>query len=175
MTFVGNHDVTRIASRLDDARHLPHALATLLTVAGTPCVYAGDELGFEGIKEDRAGGDDAIRPAFPADPADLDPGASPVFRLHQELIGLHRRHAWLHAARTEAVSVTNTLLVYTSSSRTGGEALVVALSTSDDRVTAALPGRGLLLAGDGATHDDAHAVELPPHGWAVLALEAPLS
>ena len=45
LTFVGNHDVTRIASRLDDARHLPHALATLLTVAGTPSLYYGDEYG----------------------------------------------------------------------------------------------------------------------------------
>ena len=29
LTFVGNHDVTRLASRLDDERHLAHALAVL--------------------------------------------------------------------------------------------------------------------------------------------------
>jgi cyclomaltodextrinase len=40
LTFVGNHDVTRIASRLTDPRHLPHALAVLFTVGGTPSVYA---------------------------------------------------------------------------------------------------------------------------------------
>lgn len=175
LTFVGNHDVTRIASRLDDPRHLPHALAVLLTVAGTPCVYAGDELGFEGIKEDRAGGDDAIRPAFPADPATLDAGGSAVFRLHQELIGLRRRHAWLHTARTEVVSVTSTLLVYTSTDRSGPGTLVVALSTSDDPATVALPGRGAVLAGDGSAADAGSAVRLPPHGWAVVALETPLS
>ena len=33
MTFVGNHDVTRLASRLADQRHLAHALAVLFTVA----------------------------------------------------------------------------------------------------------------------------------------------
>lgn len=173
LTFVGNHDVTRIASRLDDRRHLPHALAVLLTVAGTPCVYAGDELGLEGVKEDRAGGDDAIRPAFPADPAALDPGASPVFRLHQELIGLRRRHAWLHTARTEVTSVTNTLLVYTSTSRDGADALVVALSTADEATSAALPAPCALLAGDGTVDD--RTVHLPPHGWAVLEQVAPVS
>src|SRR5205085_9741539 len=31
LTFAGNHDVTRLASRLDDPAHLPHALAILST------------------------------------------------------------------------------------------------------------------------------------------------
>ena len=35
---------------------------------GTPAVYAGDEHAFRGVKEDRAGGDDAVRPPFPASP-----------------------------------------------------------------------------------------------------------
>ena len=73
LTFVGNHDVTRIASRLHRAEHLPHALAVLFTVGGTPSVYYGDEQAFRGVKEDRAGGDDAIRPAFPGAPAGLAP------------------------------------------------------------------------------------------------------
>src|SRR4051812_9825491 len=41
MTFVGNHDVTRIASALPDRRHLPHAQAVLFLVGGTPTVYYG--------------------------------------------------------------------------------------------------------------------------------------
>ena len=73
LTFVGNHDVTRIASALTDDRHLPHALVVLMTCGGTPSIYAGDEQAFRGIKEHRPGGDDAIRPAFPAAPADLAP------------------------------------------------------------------------------------------------------
>src|SRR4051812_42080648 len=46
MTFIGNHDVTRIASRLQDRRHLEHALVLLLTTGGTPSVYAGDEFAY---------------------------------------------------------------------------------------------------------------------------------
>ena len=73
LTFVGNHDVTRLASRLEDDRHLAHALAVLLTVGGTPAIYYGDEQAFRGIKEERAGGDDEIRPGFPGGPDELAP------------------------------------------------------------------------------------------------------
>ena len=61
-TFTGNHDVTRLASQLTDERHFGHALAVLLTVGGIPGIYYGDEQAFRGIKEERAGGDDEIRP-----------------------------------------------------------------------------------------------------------------
>jgi cyclomaltodextrinase len=37
LTFVGNHDVTRLASRLNNPDHLPLALTVFLTVGGTPC------------------------------------------------------------------------------------------------------------------------------------------
>jgi cyclomaltodextrinase len=112
LTFVGNHDVTRIASELTDERDLPLALAVLFTVGGTPSVYAGDEQAFRGVKEDRAGGDDAVRPAFPDKPADLVPYGWPTYRVHQELIGLRRRHAWLHRARTANVRLTNEQFEY---------------------------------------------------------------
>ncbi|VIO69569.1 Cyclomaltodextrinase [Bradyrhizobium ivorense] len=94
-TFVGNHDVTRIASRLIDERHLAHALVILMTCGGTPSIYAGDEQAFRGVKEHRAGGDDAIRPAFPATPVDLASFGWPTYRLHQELIGLRLLAAML--------------------------------------------------------------------------------
>jgi cyclomaltodextrinase len=128
-TFVGNHDVTRIASRLRDERHLAHALVVLLTTGGTPAVYAGDEHAFRGIKEDRAGGDDAVRPAFPAGPGELSELGLPTYRLHQELIGLRRRHRWLHTARTMTLHLANEQLVYETAA--DGRRLVVALSVAD--------------------------------------------
>jgi cyclomaltodextrinase len=125
LTFVGNHDVSRIASELTDERDLPLALAVLFTVGGTPSVYAGDEQAFRGVKEDRAGGDDAVRPAFPDKPADLVPYGWPTYRVHQELIGLRRRHAWLHRARTTKLRLTNEQFEYEVSD--GDDRLRVAL------------------------------------------------
>ncbi|WP_324650648.1 alpha-amylase family protein [Georgenia sp. H159] len=177
LTFVGNHDVTRIASRLTDPRHLDHALAVLLTVPGTPCVYAGDEHGFTGVKEDRAGGDDAVRPPFPASPAELSELGRPVYHRHQELIGLRRRHPWLHTAQLEVLQVSDPFLVYAAREADGDGSLVVLLSTDDDDVRWGLPagvpvggdGPATVLAGTGTLADGGRTVVLPPHGWAVVA------
>lgn len=61
-TFIGNHDVTRIATQITDPHHLPHAVVLLTMLGGTPTIYSGDEYALHGIKEHRTGGDDAIRP-----------------------------------------------------------------------------------------------------------------
>ncbi|GAA2023099.1 alpha-amylase family glycosyl hydrolase [Pseudokineococcus marinus] len=168
-TFVGNHDVTRIASRLDDDRHLAHALVVLLGVGGTPSVYYGDEHAYRGVKEDREGGDDDVRPSFPAAPEELSPVGLPVFHRHQELVALRRRHRWLHAARPSVVSVENRRLVVASEDPSGGgERLLLALSLEDEEVALEAPGAREVLAGDGARLDGDRVV-LPPHGWAVLA------
>jgi cyclomaltodextrinase len=165
LTFVGNHDVTRIASRLTDPRHLPHALAVLFTVGGTPSVYAGDEQAFTGVKEDRAGGDDAVRPPFPAGPAELAPYGAPTHQLHQELIGLRRRHRWLHRARTTPLHRDNRQLSYASAA--DGQRLVVALNLEDRAVEVPAPGAGQVIAGDGTVRRPG-SVALPAHAWAIL-------
>ena len=131
LTFVGNHDVTRIASQLSDRRHLGHALAVLFSVGGTPAVYYGDEQGLRGVKEDRAGGDDAIRPAYPAGPDGLPASGWPVYRLHQQLIGMRRRHPWLAAARTTIAHLTNRAVALQASA--GGGTRVITLLNVDDR------------------------------------------
>src|SRR5579875_2055979 len=135
LTFVGNHDVTRIASRIGDERHLAHALVILFTVAGAPSVYAGDEQAFRGVKYDREGGDDEIRPAFPASPDGLAPHGWPVYRLHQDLIGLRRRHPWLARARTRVLHLENEALAYEAADPAGQARLAVLLNLSDRAVT----------------------------------------
>ncbi|HEY2281567.1 MAG TPA: alpha-amylase family glycosyl hydrolase [Streptosporangiaceae bacterium] len=171
-TFVGNHDVTRLASRLTDPEHLPHALAVLFTVAGSPSVYAGDEQAFRGVKYDRAGGDDEIRPAFPDSPAGLPPDGWPTYRLHQDLIGLRRRHPWLARAATEVLTVRNEALAYRASHPGDGPDLAVLLNVSADKVSFDLLGRPAhyLLGSDASASDDAASGVLDAHGWAILEL-----
>ena len=65
LTFLGNHDVTRVASQISDPRHWSHAVALLGFLPGVPCVYYGDEFGLEAVKEQRPSGDDAVRPEMP--------------------------------------------------------------------------------------------------------------
>jgi len=169
LTFVGNHDVTRIASKLTDDRLLAHALVLLFTLGGTPSIYAGDEQGFRGIKEEREGGDDAIRPAFPADPGQLSSLGRPLFVLHQELIGMRRRHPWLHRAQTHIEQLANEQLVYTV--RLGDNALVVALNLADQPVSVPAPQATGIVCGDAVlvSAGASASVNLPARGWVVLS------
>ena len=171
LTFVGNHDVTRIASRVDDARHAAHALVLMLTIGGTPSVYAGDEWAYRGVKEERFGGDDAVRPEFPADPAASEHLGHDAFRLHQHLIGLRRRHPWLHTARTSPLHLANSQYVYRTGSAEGS--LVVALNVDDAPLRMPLStlgiGRGRIVAGSGLPGEDVvDRLDVEPHGWAIL-------
>ena len=172
MTFVGNHDVTRIASRLDNTRHLEHALVILLTTGGTPSVYAGDESGYRGVKEERVGGDDAVRPEFTAPLMGVDELGHDVFRLLRYLIGLRRRHPWLHTARTSPMRLANTQYVYAT--RNGADVLLVALNVDDGPLSMSLAelgfGAGQIVAGSGAPPESVVSeVEIEPHGWLIIA------
>ena len=131
LTFVGNHDTTRIASQLPDGRDLAAAIALLALLPGIPTIYAGDEFGATALKEERAGGDDAIRPWFPGSPdqvvaaaasADRTPGgphhltllkpeaAERILEVHRRLLSLRRREAWLATAsvRVDEGTLENT-------------------------------------------------------------------
>jgi glycosidase len=168
MTFVGNHDVTRIASRLKDAAHLPHALVTLFTVPGVPSIYAGDEQAFRGVKEERAGGDDAVRPAFPASPKELAPYGWPIYRLHQDLIALRRRHAFLHGARLEIDVRTNPGLVYSCHDPSGAhKPLTVALNVGAEPLRLASRVRRLLSSASNRAADHHEPSVVEPHGWLI--------
>ena len=131
LTFVGNHDTTRIASQLEDGRDLAAATALLALLPGIPAVYAGDEFGAAAVKEEREGGDDAIRPWFPGSPDEVVAaheaadagGESPrslqllapaaarrILEVHQRLLSLRRRERWLTTASVavDEATLTNT-------------------------------------------------------------------
>lgn len=166
LTFIGNHDVTRIASQLEHPAHVAHALVLLMTVGGIPSVYAGDELAHRGVKEERFGGDDAVRPEFGSPPVPLDADGAKLWALHQYLIGLRRRHAWLHAATTTTLLLDNRHYVYRT--HHGDAALIVVLNIDDAPLEARVP-RAQVVAGSGAPPEEiVDIVVVEPQGWRIL-------
>jgi cyclomaltodextrinase len=163
-TFVGNHDVTRIASAVGEG-FVGHAIAVLFTVAGTPSVYAGDEFGWTGVKEEREGGDDAVRPAFADAPPQVTGVAADLLHAHQALVALRRRHPWLHRAHSDVVHLDNTALVLRTA--TDREALVTALNLAPEPVVLPAADATRVEAGAGDLSDG--TLRLPAGGWAVLS------
>lgn len=159
-TFTGNHDVTRLRSQVGDPALTGHALAVLCSVPGTPGIYYGDELGLEGRKEEREGGDDAIRPPLSElPPADGDRAG--LVQLHRDLLGLRRARPWLDAGDLEVLEVTNDHLRYRVVN--GGHALTAILNVGTDPVR--VPDRGHAIAGHGVgTEPD----EVPSDSWVLL-------
>jgi glycosidase len=61
LSFVDNHDVTRVASILKNPAHLPLIYAIAFGMPGIPCVYYGSEWGATGRKEE---GDPSLRLSY---------------------------------------------------------------------------------------------------------------
>lgn len=82
MCFADNHDVTRIASILDNKEHIKLLYGMLFAMPGIPCIYYGSEWGATGEKKD---GDNALRPCFEKPQEnDLSKFVSTLAKAHRE-------------------------------------------------------------------------------------------
>ena len=150
-TFVGNHDVTRIATQITDERNVPLAVALLMFLPGTPSVYAGDEQGFTGEKLHAPRGDDAVRPPFPEDPSGLLPFGQHMLEVYREVIRLRRVHPWMAEAVATPTHVQGGAIAIQLDAGDAGR-LTLAVNASDESLV--LPG----------TH---HDLDVGPHSWAL--------
>jgi alpha-glucosidase len=157
---LGNHDQTRVASRLGAAQARVAAML-LLTLRGTPTIYQGDELGLPdadvapGRVVDVAGRDPQRSPmpwtvgphaGFSVEdpwlPMHADAGtrsveaqrdeASSTLTLHRRLLALRRASAALHAGRWEPVGAPDGIVAYDRIH--GDERLRVLLNLTSDPV-----------------------------------------
>nr|WP_255568535.1 alpha-amylase family glycosyl hydrolase [Corynebacterium mendelii] len=130
VTFIGNHDTTRIATFVGLKKAVV-AAAILFTVSGHPIVYYGDELGWEAEKEEKLGGDDQVRPMYPATPDDIDPGQTWMLDIYRELIALRRNRPWLTDAVVADVDIDNTVYTYTCTGKDDGQQITVTVRSGD--------------------------------------------
>lgn len=124
-TFVGNHDVDRIAS-VAGPSGAALAAVLLLTLPGIPSIYYGDEQAFTGVKGSGFSADDPVRPPLPATPEELAPLGEWMHALYRELIASRRRHPWLVDAGVEVLETANESISYVV--RSGTESLSVHLT-----------------------------------------------
>ncbi len=159
LSFLDNHDVERIASRLDNPQHLIPAYGLLFGMPGVPAVYYGSEWGIQGRKSD---GDDALRP-------DVE---MPEWSDLTDWIAEARRgsRALCYGAYRNVV-LTNRQIIFERAVQ--GERVLVAVNADSAPYTAHFDA-GCGMAEDlltGKPHDFGGGSELPPYSVAFWKME----
>ncbi len=128
LTFISNHDVTRIATTVS-LKGAALAAAIMMTLPGMPALYYGDEGGVQGTKYEREGGDDEIRRPLAESPEKWQMPYETMMGIYQSLIGIRRRHPWLVDADIFTCELRNEYIRYRLSG--DGEWMEVALSLGE--------------------------------------------
>ena len=154
LSFVDNHDVTRVASILENPAHLPLIYAMTFGMPGIPCVYYGSEWG---VKAQKSEGDPALRACF----------EQPVFNELSEWISKlaeAKKHSKaLNYGGFRSVVLTNRQCIFERNC--DGERVFVAINADGAPYTAHFDagcGRAVDLI-SGEMHDFGGGSELPPY------------
>ena len=154
MSFVDNHDVTRIASILTNEKHLPLIYAMAFGMPGIPCIYYGSEWGAKGNKSD---GDPALRPCFEK------PEENELTEYIGKLAEAKKGSKALNYGGFRSVVLTNKQCIFER--KTEGERVLVAINADSEPYTAHFDA-GCGMAVDlitGREHDFGGGSELPPY------------
>ncbi len=149
LNFLGNHDVTRILSLLKNPRNIYPALIMLMTAPGIPCLYYGDEVGMQGVKNHD---DSALRQPMPS-PGDTWPDSGhDLYRETARLAGLRQAHPALTFGSFMTLDVGPTTFAYLR--QQSREWAIAALNTGTKPARLNLP-LGAAGVPDGVQFEDA--------------------
>ena len=162
LSFVDNHDVTRVASILSNEKHLPLIYAMCFGMPGIPCVYYGSEWG---TRADKSQGDPALRPCFE------QPEWNELSEFISKLAEAKKNSEALNYGGFRSVLLTNRQCIFERAS--GHERVMVAINADEAPFTAHFDaGCGMatnLITGQ--PHDFGGGSELPPYSAAFWKME----
>ena len=162
LSFVDNHDVTRVASILSNEKHLPLIYAMCVGMPGIPCVYYGSEWG---TRADKSQGDPALRPCFE------QPEWNELSEFISKLAEAKKNSEALNYGNFRSVLLTNRQCIFERASE--HERVLVAINADGAPFTAHFDA-GCGMATDlitGQPHDFGGGSELPPYSAAFWKME----
>lgn len=162
LCFADNHDVTRIATILQNPAHLPLLYGVLFGMPGIPCLYYGSEWGAQG---DKSHGDGALRPSFD------HPEWNGLTDRIAAMAKTHRGSEALCWGDFQDLVLTNKQAVFQR--RTDNERVLVAVNADSQAYWAHFDagcGRAVDLL-TGQEHDFGGGSELPPYSVAYWKCE----
>ena len=162
LSFVDNHDVTRVASILSNENHLPLIYALAFGMPGIPCVYYGSEWGAKARKEE---GDPALRACFEK------PEWNDLTTFISKLAEAKKHSDALNYGDFRSVLLTNRQFIFER--KTDSERVLVAINADDQPFTAHFDagcGTAVDLITE-ETHDFGGGSELAPYSAAYWKME----
>jgi len=162
LSFVDNHDVSRIASNLTNEKHLPLIYALMFGMPGIPCVYYGSEWG---AKADKRDGDPALRACFDK------PEVNELTEFIASLAKAKKESRALNYGDFKSVVLTNKQCIFER--KCEDERVLVAINADAESYTAHFDagcGRAVDLI-SGKLHDFGGGSELPPYSAAFWKME----
>ncbi len=125
LSFVDNHDVSRVASILTEKKHLPLIYGILFGMPGIPSVYYGSEWGAQGKKEE---GDPSLRLSYDA------PLWNDLTDLISTLSKIRKEEAALIHGAFRSVVLTNRQCIFER--KCDSERLLIAINADSEPFTA---------------------------------------
>ena len=162
LSFCDNHDVTRIASIINDPAVLPLVYTLVFTMPGIPCVYYGSEWGARARKEE---GDPSLRACFDA------PLWNELTDHIARLSEAKKNSRALNYGGMRSVVLTNKQCIFERNC--GDERVMVAINMDCNPYTAHFDagcGQALDLL-TGKIHDFGGGSTLPPYSSAIWKME----
>ena len=162
LSFVDNHDVTRVASILTNEKHLPLIYAMCFGMPGIPCVYYGSEWGAKGNKSE---GDPALRVSFE------EPEFNELSEWISKLAEAKKGSEALNYGTFRSVVLTNKQCMFER--KTEAERVLVAINADSEPYVAHFDagcGQAVDLI-TGKLHDFGGGSELPPYSAAFWKME----
>ena len=162
LSFVDNHDVTRIASNLSNEKHLPLIYALAFGMPGIPCVYYGSEWS---AKADKSEGDPALRACFE------EPVFGELAEWISKLAKAKKGSKALNYGNYRNIVLTNQQCIFERACE--GERVLVAINASDQPCVAHFDA-GCGMAEDlitGKPHDFGGGSELPAYSASFWLME----
>jgi len=134
-SFADNHDVDRIASKLQDKEHLYPVYTLLYTLPGIPSVYYGSEWGIEGRKE--GANDDPLRPEVALDTVLAEKTDNRLSAWVKTLGRIHKEHPCLAYGSYQELLLTNRQFAFARKDEE--ESLIIAVNNDEQEVWVNVP------------------------------------
>ena len=162
LAFADNHDVTRVASILNNEKHLPLIYTLVFTMPGIPIIYYGSEWGEKGEKKN---GDPSLRPCFEK------PQFNELSDFLSKLALIKRENMSLCYGGFRNAMITNHQCIIERA--IDGERILICINAGDYEYYAN-PGFGNVSATDlldGNTYDLSNGIALKPYSSYILKIQ----